>query len=184
MGCTHQINLGVSVSPKNFKIQTPFILTNRGIIINTYWGTDKRHHVLCLDNYSPSWINSALIKYDKSFSKSKDYNFNTSTADGTPIHGNIGICDSLTFENVTFTKAPFYVMQHKTEDNTNDDGVFGSELMSKGIWKIDFKQNEPEDIICFEANQMPGYSYYEESASQPIAYTLACELQKIDQCIA
>ncbi len=33
-------------------------------------------------------------------------------------------------------------MQHKTEDNTNDDGVFGSELMSKGIWKIDFKQNE------------------------------------------
>ncbi len=107
MGCTHQINLGVSVSPKNFKIQTPFILTNRGIIINTYWGTDKRHHVLCLDNYSPSWINSALIKYDKSFSKSKDHNFNTSTADGTPIHGNIGICDSLTFGNVTFTKAPF-----------------------------------------------------------------------------
>ncbi len=50
---------------------------------------------------------------------------------------------------------------------------------------LDFKQNEPEDIIiCFEANQMPGYSYYEESASQPIAYTLACELQKIDQCIA
>ncbi len=48
---------------------------------------------------------------------------------------------------------------------------------------LDFKQNEPGDIICFEANPMPGYSYYEESASQPIAYTLACELQKIDQGI-
>ncbi len=48
---------------------------------------------------------------------------------------------------------------------------------------LDFKQNEAGEITCFEANPMPGYSYYEQSASQPIAYTLACELQKIDEII-
>ncbi|MCW3106255.1 MAG: hypothetical protein JWQ09_761 [Segetibacter sp.] len=142
LGCTHQINSGVSVFPKDFKVQIPFILSGRGIIINTYWGAEKTHHVLCLDNYSPSWIKGRLIKYDKSFGVSKGNTFSTSTADGTQIQGDVGICDSLTFENVTFIKAPFYVMPHNTEDNKDDDGVFGSELMSKGIWKIDFKRNE------------------------------------------
>ncbi len=48
---------------------------------------------------------------------------------------------------------------------------------------LDFMQNEFGEITCFEANPMPGYSYYEQSASQPIAYTLACEFQKIDEGI-
>jgi len=142
LGCTHQINSGVSITPKKFKVQIPFILNGRGIIINTYWGAEKTHHVLCIDNYSPSWIKEPLIKYNNSFSVSKGNTFRTSTADGTPIQGKIGICDSLTFENVTFLKAPFYIMPPNAADDKNDDGVFGSELMSKGIWKIDFKRNE------------------------------------------
>jgi hypothetical protein len=142
LGCTNQNNPVVSVSPKNFKVQIPFMLIGRGIRINTYWGTEKRPHVLCLDNYSPSWIKRPLIKYDKSFIKYKDHNFNTSTADGTIIQGEIGICDSLMFENITFTKVPFYVMPYNPKDDANDDGVFGIELISKGIWKIDFKKNE------------------------------------------
>ena len=48
---------------------------------------------------------------------------------------------------------------------------------------LDFKENADGRLTCFEANPMPGYSYYEQSASQPIAYTLACELQKIDNVI-
>ncbi len=46
---------------------------------------------------------------------------------------------------------------------------------------LDFKRKTDGTIICLEANPMPGYSYYEQSTSQPIAYTLACELNKIDQ---
>jgi len=34
----------------------------------------------------------------------------------------------------------FYIIETNTNDQTYD-GVFGSELMSKGIWKIDFKNN-------------------------------------------
>jgi glutathione synthase/RimK-type ligase-like ATP-grasp enzyme len=42
---------------------------------------------------------------------------------------------------------------------------------------LDFRKREDGSLVCLEANPMPGYSYYEESTSQPIAYTLACELE-------
>lgn len=136
------MNLPVSVSRKNFKVQVPFILDARGIIINTYWGSGKTHYVLCLDNYSPSWIKSSVIKYNKSFSKSPGIGFKTFAADGSPIKGDIGICDSLSFENITFKKVPFYVMPNNYKDIKNDDGVFGGDLMSTGVWKIDFRKEE------------------------------------------
>ena len=46
---------------------------------------------------------------------------------------------------------------------------------------IDFKQDEKGDMYCFEANPMPGYSYYEDHTSQPIAYTLATYLKAADE---
>lgn len=132
----------IDISPKHFKVQTPFIINGRGIIINTYWGSEKKHHVLCLDNYSPSWIKDSLIQYDQSFIKSGNFGFKTFTADGSPIQGDVGICDSLSFENIVFRKVPFYVMPNNFKDNKNDDGVVGIDVMSKGIWKIDFKRSE------------------------------------------
>ncbi len=142
-GCGSQRNSTISLSPKNFKIQVPFMLDKRGIIINTYWGSEKKHYVLCLDNFSPSWIKNSVIKYDKSFTQSNQ-RFKTSTADGTSIKGDVGICDSLTFENITFRKIPFYLMADDSKEDTNleDDGVFGGDLMSTGVWKIDFKKSE------------------------------------------
>lgn len=141
LGCNRQTNSPISITPKHFKIQVPFMLDARGIIINTYWGDDKRHHVLCLDNYSPSWIKNSVVKYDKSFVQSGQ-RFKTSTADGTPIKGEVGICDRLTFENITFKEAPFYVISDDFKGNRSSDGVFGSDLMSTGVWKIDFKRDE------------------------------------------
>jgi len=62
-GCDNQMTSPVLVSPKHFKVQTPFMLDDRGIIINTYWGTEKKHYVLCLDNFSPSWIKRNLDSF-------------------------------------------------------------------------------------------------------------------------
>lgn len=45
---------------------------------------------------------------------------------------------------------------------------------------LDFKEDEDGELTCFEANPMPGYSYYEQSASQPIAYTLATAMHLLD----
>lgn len=141
-GCSNRKISVIDISPKHFKVQMPFMLAGRGIIINTYWGSEKKHHVLCLDNNSPSWIKSSLIQYDQSFIKSSNLGFKTTTADGSPIQGDVGICDSLSFENILFRNIPFYVMPDNSKDNKNDDGVFGIDVMSKGIWKIDFKNSE------------------------------------------
>jgi len=155
--CSKQMTSAISVSPKHFKVQTPFMLDGRGIIINTYWGSEKKHYVLCLDNYSPSWIKSSVIQYNQSFIKSRDVSFKTSTADGLPIQGDVGICDTLSFENIIFRNVPFYVMPYNPNDNKNDDGVLGIEVMSKGIWKFDFRNNVlsfASDIDSFkEINQ-------------------------------
>jgi len=157
LGCRNQINPHIAILPKHFKVETTFMLDGRGIIINTYWGSEKKHHVLFLDNYSPSWIKSSLVRYNQSFIKSNDLSFKTSTADGLPIRGDIGICDSLSFQNIVFTNVPFYIIPDSTNDNKNDDGVLGIEPMSKGIWKIDFKNKQltfASDIDSFkEINQ-------------------------------
>jgi hypothetical protein len=51
LGCSRQTNSNINISPQNFKVQVPFML-DHGIIINTYWGSEKGIYVLCLDNYS------------------------------------------------------------------------------------------------------------------------------------
>jgi hypothetical protein len=141
-GCSDPNTPSIDVSPKHFKIQTPFILNSRGIIINTYWGSEKKHHVLCLDTHSPSWIKSSVVNYDHSFTKSRKLGFKTSAADGSPIQGDVGICDSFSFENIVFKKVPFYVMPENVKDDKEDDGVFGIDALSKGVWKIDFVKEE------------------------------------------
>jgi hypothetical protein len=142
IGCNRQTNLAVTMSPIHFKVQVPFILDSRGIIINTYWGSENVHHVLCLDNYSPSWLKSSVTMHDSISNKSRNLKFNTYTADGTSIMGEVGVCNRLAFENITFKQVPFYIMPSEFTDNKNDDGVFGGDLMSTGIWKIDFKRKE------------------------------------------
>ncbi|HXB42797.1 MAG TPA: hypothetical protein VNV85_02020 [Puia sp.] len=142
LGCGRKTNSYIIISPKNFKVQVPFILDARGIIINTYWGKEKIHHVLCLDNYSSSWLKSSVADLSKLLGKSQNLKFKTYTAVGTPVKGEVGVCDSFTFENITFKKALFYIMPSELKDNKNDDGVFGGDLMSTGIWKIDFKNRQ------------------------------------------
>lgn len=140
--CKHQMTPTIGISPMHFKVRTPFIVDGSGIIINTYWGKEKKHHVLCLDNHSPSWIKSSLVQYNQSFIKSEDLGFKTSTADGSSIQGDIGVCDSVFFENIVFKNVPFYIMPDSSKGNRTNDGVLGIDAMSKGVWKIDFKKEE------------------------------------------
>jgi hypothetical protein len=141
-GCNNRLASKVDVSPKHFKVQTPFILDRRGVILNTYWGKSREHHVLCLDNYSPSWIKTSAVQYDQSFTKSKDLRFKTLTADGSPVQGEVAVCDSLFFEHIVFSQVPFYVMPDNGGADKTSDGVLGLDAMAKGIWKIDFKKEE------------------------------------------
>ena len=137
LGCGCQKKTAIHVFPRAFNIQVPMTFNDRGIVIKTYWGAEKKCHLLRLDNFSPSWIQSSAAGYSSSFKKSGQ-RFKTSTADGTSIKGAVGICDSLVFESLLFTEVPFYVMATVPNDKRNDDGVFGADLMSAGVWKLDF----------------------------------------------
>ena len=116
------------------------MLDKRGIIINTYWGEQKTHHVLFLDNLSPSWIDTSVSNHENSLVKSSILKFKTLTADGTRVRGDVAYCDSLLFEGVQFKSVPFYVMPNNFGHLNTDDGVFGGDLMSTGIWEIDFRR--------------------------------------------
>jgi hypothetical protein len=101
-------------------------------MVNTYWGNEKKHHVLYLDNHSPSWIKSSAIEYNQSFTKSKELRFKTSTADGSSVQGDVGVCDSLFFESIAFKNVPFYVMRD-TSRNATVEGALGVDAMSKAM---------------------------------------------------
>lgn len=148
--CSKNLQSNVIVRPKNFKIQIPIRLNEQGIIITTYWGKDSIEHLLYWDNHSPSWADFNIIKDTSSLKKSQEYNYCTTTADGTHIQGDVYLCDKISLGNVSFSNIPFYNIVHQVNKRRDDKiyGVFGEELIDKGIWKIDFKN----ESITFTSN--------------------------------
>jgi hypothetical protein len=149
-GCSRNLSPNVIVRPNDFKIQIPIRLNEKGIIIPTYWGNDSVEHLLYWDNHSPSWADFNIIKGNSSIKKSKEYVYRTTTADGTPIKGEVYLCDKISLGNVSFFDSPFYNIVHQVDARRDDKiyGVFGEELIDKGIWKIDFKN----EIITLTSN--------------------------------
>lgn len=157
LGCNRDPYKSISIYPDHFKITVPFMMGTPGMLINTTLGEGKKQHVFLIDNYSPSWLKTSVVQADSLLLKPSEFKFRTSTGSGKPLEGKVGICDSLVFESVIFTKVPFYIIDSDPNDQSYD-GVLGSELMSKGIWKFDFKKNLltftssidslPESAIC------------------------------------
>jgi len=136
--CTRKTETGTGVSPKHFLIEIPFQTDNRGIIITTHWGTGKKEYRLYLDNHSPSWVNDAVLRNNTATSKSKDFAYSTSTADGKILQGDVYMCDSVNIGGLSFTGVPFYNISNES-NNGKIDGAVGESIMEHGIWKIDFK---------------------------------------------
>ena len=149
-GCSKNLAPNIIVHPKDFKTQIPIRLNEQGIIITTYWGRDSIEHLLYWDNHSPSWADFNIIKDSTSLKKSQIYNYRTTTADGTFIQGDVYLCNKVSLGNVSFFSIPFYNIIHDINKRRDDKiyGVFGEELIDKGIWKIDFKN----ETITFTSN--------------------------------
>jgi hypothetical protein len=156
-GCTQNVQPGIDIMTKSFKIRIPFTTNNTGIIIDTYWGTDKIWHSLLWDNHSPTWANENVINNNRSISLSKNFFYSTTTADGTPLHGNIYNCDSISVVGVTFVNVPFYKIPGEMA------GVFGENLISKGVWEINFKKREM--IFASDKDSLQGIEQAELFAS-------------------
>jgi len=128
--------------PKNFKTIMPLEINERGIVIPTYWGQNKIRVDLLWDNNSPTWANEGIIRDVTPVSKSKNYFYSTTTADGSGIKGNIYECNKISLGDITFLNIPFYEIDDPMQ------GAFGDNMISKGIWEINFKAKK----IIFTSN--------------------------------
>jgi len=164
-GCIQHIPPRVTVNPKHFSIQIPFQTDSKGIVIATYWGADKTEHKLYLDNHSPTWASSNIIRGNRSISKSKDFLYSTTTADGKVIAGEVYVCDNISIGQVNFINVPFYNISNETNTGKTD-GAIGENIMSEGIWKIDFKNH----VINF-ASSIDSIKGLQEAGQLPAVFT-------------
>ena len=141
LACMHTKAPLVDVYPKHFNMQIPFRLFAKGILIDTYWGTDRASYELYLDNHSPTWTNEHVINYNPSITKSKDFLYSTTTADGKEISGDVYVCDNVQLGSVSFKNVSFYNISNPSSAG-KADGVIGENIMSRGVWKIDFKNQQ------------------------------------------
>jgi hypothetical protein len=142
--CFSQTN----IYPVNFKVQMPFQTDSKGIIIETYWGLSHAKQRLHWDNHSPTWANNSVIVNNNSITKPKKNSYRTTTADGTFIQGDVFVCDSIFLPgNIFFTDVTSYRIPKGTL-LVGINGAFGENLISKGIWEINFVTN----VITFASS--------------------------------
>lgn len=106
----------------------------RGILIDTYWGTDSIRHKLLWDNHSPTWANEKLINGNRSISRSARLHYRTTTAEGRSINGEVYSCKSIYVGGIKFNDVLFYKIPGKAS------GAIGENIIKKGVWKIDFRE--------------------------------------------
>jgi hypothetical protein len=134
--CSQSIDLDVNIVPESFKILIPFEISRNGVVISTYWGKDKIENKLLWDNLSPTWVNDKVVSNLKSISKSKKIHYYGTTTDGADIRGPVYNCDSISVGRVTFVGVPFYKISGEMK------GVFGDNMISKGVWEINLRKRE------------------------------------------
>jgi len=113
----------------------PLRVTPQGIIVTTYWGRSGLHRELLWDNDSPTWINDISLLDAGSVAKNSTAFYSTTTADGTRIKGEVYTCDTVGLGRVVFANVPFYKIAGPMQ------GAFGEDLISKGVWEINFSKN-------------------------------------------
>jgi hypothetical protein len=144
-GCAQNTGSPVRVKPHIFITKIPLKINDRGIMINTWWGTNKTPVELLWDNNSPTWVNEKVISNVKDITKSKKFLYSTTTADGSYIRGNIYTCDSIGIGGITFTNVSFY----KIPDPLS--GAIGNNIISNGVWEINFKNKEILFASCVDS---------------------------------
>ena len=134
-GCAQHPKAGTTVLPASFRLTMPLHITPQGIIITTYWGKSGVHKELLWDNDSPTWINDISPLDAGSVKKNSPAFYSTTTADGTHIKGEVYTCDTVGLGRVNFANVPFYKIAGPMQ------GAFGENLISKGVWEINFENN-------------------------------------------
>ncbi len=139
---TQTAGLKAELVNKQFKIRIPFDISPKGIMVSSIWGAKQIKLELLWDNNSPTWLNNILVSNDPSFTRARNTFYSTTTADGTPINGNVYNCDSARIGNLAFKNVSLYEIPNSM------DGVIGENMITTGVWEINFLNK----IITFSSD--------------------------------
>jgi hypothetical protein len=132
-----------TVSSTAFKTEIPFTFPqNQSILIPVYFEKEKANRLLKFDNHAPFTITTAITNNNSAFKKVGRFFIDKPTPEGKSIP-NIGyLTDSVRLGSVQFNRVFTNVTPNQSDTaSVKYDGVFGKNLMKKGIWKIDFEHH-------------------------------------------
>jgi hypothetical protein len=132
-----------SIKSAEFKTEILFEIQDGKILIPTYWGKDKMRKLLVFDTHAPTWADSSVLNNNFSVSRIKNLFYKTTTIDGVKLTGDVYRCDSIRLGSISFDNVIIYNISSANHDvnRTRINSAFGDNLISLGIWKIDFENN-------------------------------------------
>jgi hypothetical protein len=133
-----------TVSPTAFKVQIPFIHPkNDRLFIPVFFGKENVTRTLLFDSHAPFCLFESTIKNNAAISKVGKYYKNRPTPEGKTLPNIFYKTDNIKLGNVRFDKVVINQVPDRTDTiNFRYEGIFGTNAMVKGIWKIDFEHNQ------------------------------------------
>ena len=132
-----------TVSTTTFKVEIPFVHPkNDRLFIPVFFDKENVQRTLLFDSHASTCINSSIIKNNQAFAKIGKFILPKPTPDGKTIPNIVYKTDGIRLGNVQFNRVVINEITAKTDTvSYKYDGIFGTNLMVKGIWKIDFERN-------------------------------------------
>jgi predicted aspartyl protease len=135
---------GEQVLTTNFKTEIPFEFPRKeSILIPVSFNKEAITRKLKFDNHAPSSLSISDLKNNKAFSYVGKFPIGKPTPDGKTIDNLFYLTDSVQIGSVNINHILINGIPDRkaTDTTTRYDGLFGSNLLVKGIWKVDFEHN-------------------------------------------
>ncbi len=129
------------LSSEAFKVTIPFIHPkNDRLFIPVFFEKENTTRTLLFDSHAPFCIFNSIIATSNAFRFVAKSNIDKGTPDGKKIDNVFYLTDSVKLGNIRFNHVLVNGLpDYKDTAYYNYDGIFGDNLIIKGIWKIDFE---------------------------------------------
>jgi hypothetical protein len=131
------------VSTTAFKVEIPFVYPkNDRMFIPVFFEKENVQRTLLFDSHAPMSVVASITKNNPAFSKIGKFFLPKPTPDGKTIPNIYYQTDGIRLGNVRFDKVMINGVADKTDTlSYKYDGIFGTNLLEKGVWKIDFERH-------------------------------------------
>ena len=130
-----------TVAPTHFKTEIPFQMYKNQIFLPVLFRKEGITRMMKLDNHAPFSLRTSVVNNNKAIDKVGKFLVNKPTPDGKKIDNIFYMTDSISIGKLNFNHVILNDIPNQLELDSNQkyDGLFGKNIMKKGIWKIDFE---------------------------------------------